>query len=61
MKIIKRFDPRKKKKARFKKSLSRHLKRGGLIYGGFVTFTDELFTEKEWNERKASSEGNSET
>ena len=61
MKIIKYFDPRKKKKARFKKSLSRHLKRGGLIYSGFVTFTDELFTEEEWNERKAGSEGSSET
>ena len=33
---IKNWDPRKEKKARFKRSINRHMKRGGKIYGGYV-------------------------
>ena len=33
---IKKWDKRKEKKARFKKSIARAKKRGDLIYGGFI-------------------------
>ena len=33
---IKRWDKRKEKKARFKRSLARAKKRGMVVYGGFI-------------------------
>ena len=39
---VKKWDKRKVKKARFKKSISRAKKRGELIFGGFIKITDCL-------------------
>ena len=36
------WNKRKEKKARFKKKISRMKKRGDIIYGGFITFTDGI-------------------
>ena len=43
MKKIKHWDKRKEKKARFKRWMKRAKKRGEMIYGGYVTITDDLF------------------
>ena len=36
---IKKWDKRKGKKARFKRSMARARKRGDIIYGGFITIS----------------------
>lgn len=46
MKRYRGWSERQLKKARWKKSLERAKRRGDLVYGGFVVFTDELLLER---------------
>ena len=36
------YSNKKLKKARFKRKVARALKRGEPLYGGFITFTDDI-------------------
>ena len=42
LRYIPHWDSRKEKKARFKRKIARLKKRGNIIFGGYVNFTDEL-------------------
>lgn len=41
------WDRRKEKKARFKRKLSRMKKRGGLVYGGYISVSDLFLSNEE--------------